>query len=87
MIPLDLSVLPNPVIGEDSHYASFSTVFGKDTSGSIPPSLNSKKQKGTQSLGFNATQQHAKNTNTVIQCEECGMWRLVFSKKNWDFRA
>ena len=31
-------------------------------------------------LGFNATQQHAKNTGTVIQCEECSMWRLIFSK-------
>ena len=38
MIPLNLSVLPNPVIGADGHYAA------KDTSGSISPSLNSNKQ-------------------------------------------
>ena len=25
--------------------------------------------------------QHINNTGTVIQCEECNMWRLVFSKR------
>ena len=53
-------------------------VFGTDTSKSCAPSEMSKTKKGI--LGFNATQQHAKNAGTVIQCEECSMWRLIFSK-------
>ena len=38
----------------------------------------SKKHK---SLPFVASIQHVKNTNLMIQCEECGMWRLVYAKK------
>jgi hypothetical protein len=30
---------------------------------------------------FNATQQHVRNVNILLQCEECGLWRLLFSKK------
>ena len=25
--------------------------------------------------------QHAKNTNLMVQCEECSKWRLIFAKK------
>ena len=24
--------------------------------------------------------QHARNTNMVVQCEKCGMWRIFYSK-------
>ena len=70
--------LPNPIIGEDGHYMAFSSVFGQNINNSGAPSELSGKKKAN--LGFNATQQHAKNTNTVILCEECGMWRIIFSK-------
>ena len=42
------------------------------------------KRKAKKSLPFNATQQHVKNVNMVIQCEECEMWRIVYSKKKLD---
>lgn len=43
------------------------------------PSSTCPSQKKT--VPFNVTQQHVKNVNLVIQCEECEMWRLFFSKK------
>ncbi|XP_019855518.1 PREDICTED: uncharacterized protein LOC109584280 [Amphimedon queenslandica] len=75
----NLYTLPNPVIGEDGHYKDFQSVIKTDTSNSYAPSELTKNSKAN--LGFNVTQQHAKNTGTVIQCEECSMWRLIFSKK------
>lgn len=46
-----------------------------------------QRMKGKASLGFNATQQHVRNVNLVIQCEECSMWRLLFSKKKLDLNS
>lgn len=43
-----------------------------------------KRRKGKASLGFNGTQQDVRNVDLVLQCEECGMWRLLFSKKKLD---
>ena len=40
-----------------------------------------KRSKKHKSLPFVASIQHVKNTNLMIQCEECGMWRLVYAKK------
>ena len=76
---VDLYTLPNPSIGEDGHYKDFQTVIKTDTSKSYAPSELTKNSKAN--LGFNVTQQHAKNTGTVIQCDECSMWCLIFSKK------
>ncbi len=33
-----------------------------------------------KSVPFPVTIQHARNTNMVVQCEECGMWRIIYSK-------
>ena len=30
---------------------------------------------------FSPSVQHFKNTKTMVQCEECNKWRLVFSKR------
>ena len=32
-------------------------------------------------LKFSPSAQHAKNTDTMLQCEEYNKWQLVFSKK------
>ena len=32
-------------------------------------------------MPFVASIQHARNANLMIQCEDCGMWGLVHSKK------
>ena len=70
--------IPHPTMGEDSHYKSFIEVYGTVTH-DVCPSLNSQKEK-SNSLPFYGTLQHVKNSQLVIQCDECGMWRLVFSK-------
>lgn len=66
------------MLGEDNHYKSFSEVFGTETTEECP-SLKSKR-KGKNSLPFSGCLQHVKNSNLVIQCSECDMWRLIFSK-------
>lgn len=73
-----LSHIPHPVLGDDSHYKSFSDVFGTTTKESCP-SFDLKKKK-KNSLPFTGCLQHVKNSGLVIQCSECEMWRLVFSK-------
>ena len=69
--------IPHPTMGEDSHYKPFSDVYGTITSDMCPS--NSQKAK-SNSLPFYGTLQHVKNSQLVIQCNECGMWRLIFSK-------
>ena len=39
-----------------------------------------KKKPSKKSLPFYASVQHVKNSQLMVQCEECNMWRLVFSK-------
>lgn len=74
--------LPNPVMDEDGHYKSFEEVFGTNTGEYLSPSeVESKQKTKSKSLPFNATQQHVKNVNLVIQCGECEMWRIILSKK------
>ncbi len=71
--------IPDPVLNDDGHFKSFDEVYGSITTENDCPSV--AKSKAKKSLQFNATQQHVKNVNTLIQCEECNMWRLLFSKK------
>ena len=71
--------LPDPVPGEEGHYKPFSEVFGTFTTEEYRPSLQVKKSK-QKYLPFAASVQHVKNVNVMIQCEECEMWRLVYSK-------
>ena len=51
----------------------------KETSEKDCPSL--KNHKPQKVLSYSPSAQHAKNTNTMVQCQECFMWRLVFSKR------
>ena len=37
-------------------------------------------KKTAQTLPFVASVQHARNTNIMMQCEECDMWRIMYSK-------
>jgi hypothetical protein len=32
-------------------------------------------------MPYSPSVQHAKNSDTMVQCESCDKWRLVFSKK------
>ena len=74
-----LKQLPDPMPGKDQHYLPFQDVFGHPTSEEHRPSFNSKKQKKT--LPFTASVQHVKNCDMMLMCEECEMWRLLYSKK------
>ena len=73
-----LRFIPDPVPGDDHHYLPFTEAFTKKTSEEHRPSLKNKPKK--KSLPFTPSVQHVKNVNMVIQCEECEMWRVVYSK-------
>jgi hypothetical protein len=32
-------------------------------------------------MPYSPSVQHAKNTDIMVQCENCAKWRLIFSKK------
>lgn len=70
-----ISALPNPVPGEDGHYKEFDQLLGTPTDGRFRPSL----QKAKKTLPFSASIQHVKNVDMMLQCEECSMWRLLYS--------
>ena len=74
--------LPFPEPGEDGHYKAFSDVFGSDrcTSEEFRPSQKKVTKTKVKTLPFYASVQHIKNSQLIVQCEECNMWRLVFSK-------
>ena len=74
-----LKPLPDPTPGVDNHFLPFLEVFGQPTSEEHRPSLHIKKQKKT--LPFSASVQHVKNIDMMLLCEECEMWRLLYSKK------
>jgi len=73
--------LPFPMPGSDGHYLSFSDVLSKETSEEHRPSFKKKPSNAKKkTLPFYASVQHVKNSQLMVQCEECNMWRLVFSK-------
>uniref|UniRef100_A0A1X7SQM0 Uncharacterized protein n=1 Tax=Amphimedon queenslandica TaxID=400682 RepID=A0A1X7SQM0_AMPQE len=67
---------------EDGHYYSFSDAFEMNTSEEHRPSFKhpQPKPKKKRTLPFYATVQHVKNSNLMVQCSECDMWRLIFSR-------
>ena len=75
----EIRFLPDPVPNDDGHYKPFEIVYGKTTSEKHRPTLQ-KRPARLKTLPFVASVQHARNTNMMIQCEECEMWRLVYSK-------
>lgn len=54
-----LQHLPHPIPGDNSHYKSFSEVYGTKTSEENRPSLLTKRPKKT--VSFPKSVQHAKN--------------------------
>ena len=74
-----LSYLPESTPGEDGYYQNSLKVYGTPTSEEHRPSLQSHKRR-QKSLPFTVSVQHVRNPDTMIQCEECEMWMLVYSK-------
>ena len=81
---LGIHRLPDPVLNDDGHFECFEQVFGTETDERSCPSVEEAKQKVKKRIPFNTTQQRVKNVNMVVQCEECEMWRIVYSKKRFD---
>ena len=73
-----LHFLPDLTPVEDGRYLSFEKTHGKSTIEEHRPSLTKKSKSHSKSIGFYASQQHVKNVDMVIQCEECEMWRLLY---------
>ena len=73
--------IPFPIPGEEGHYLRFAEVLGMDTTEEHRPSLKNKTTRTkSRTLPFYASIQHVKNSQLMVQCEECNMWRLVYSK-------
>ena len=81
-MPLDflqIHHLPDPVPGSDGHYSPFTDVYGTTMTEQHRPSLQ-QIPKRHKILPFSAGVQHVKNVDIMVQCEECEMWRLVYSR-------
>ena len=75
-----MHVLPDPVMGDDGHYLPFDELYGVvDTTEKDLPTGSLIHKKET--IQCNVTEQHVKNVNLVVECEECHMWRLLLSKR------
>ena len=82
-----VNVLPDPVpVRMNVTYIPFEKVYGTNTTEVHRPS-SSKQSKKQITLPFVASIQHVKNVNVMVQCEECGMWRIVYSKKKLSVQA
>lgn len=76
-----LQPFPDPTpSGVDAHYLPFDEVFGTSTSECSRPSLQKKPQR-KKTLPFHGVLQHVKNVDMMLECTECDMWRLLYSKK------
>jgi hypothetical protein len=73
--------LPHPMPGNDEHYRAFSDVFGDNTvTEDYRPSKKKQTSSRGKSLSFYASVQHVKNSELLVLCEECQMWRIIYSK-------
>lgn len=68
------------------YYKSFSEVYGHVTREDYRPSLQASKKASKQTVGFTPSQQHVRNVNLLLQCEECDMWRLLFSRYKLNYQ-
>ena len=64
--------------GQDSHYKKLEEVFATNTVEEHRPSLQKITKKR---LTFYPSVQHVRNFNTMLMCDECGMWRLVYANR------
>ena len=70
--------LPDPIQGDDGHYMIFEKLLGSNTDESHQPSLQ-KSAKRSKTLPFAVSLQHVKYMDLMLQCDECGIWRLLYS--------
>jgi len=84
-VRLELSVFqtihnfPGPTQAENDHYKSFSDIYGQTTTEEHHPSLKKRLSK-KKTLPFYGKLRHVKNANLMLECEECGMWQLIYTK-------
>lgn len=71
--------LSDPMMGKDDHYLSFEEVFTINTSEKDRPSLSHAKKD--KPLPFRLSTRHVQNVGTLVQCQECDLWRLLYSKR------
>ncbi len=74
-----LKHLSDPMIGENEHYKPFKEVFGTTNTEKDRPSLSNSMN--VKVLPFSPTIRHVKNVDVMVQCEECDLWRLLYSNK------
>lgn len=75
--------IPHPVPGGDGHYLPFSEVFNTVTTEEHRPSYTKptqSKSRVKRELPYYASVQHVKNSHLMVQCTECDMWHIIFSK-------
>ena len=75
----ELHFLPDPT-PKGEKYEDFETLYGSQTNESFCPSLAEAEQK-SHGMPFPPSAQYAQNTGLVLQCDECGKWRVMYSKK------
>ena len=75
------------MMGTTNHFGQYIKKVQRDSGSMQPPSSTCLIKQKKYVLPFNATQQHVKNVGLLIQCEECLMWRLLFSKKKLDLTS
>uniref|UniRef100_A0A1X7TVP2 Uncharacterized protein n=1 Tax=Amphimedon queenslandica TaxID=400682 RepID=A0A1X7TVP2_AMPQE len=75
-----LHLLPHPTQGEDDHCAPFIDVFGTQTLEKHHRLWKRKQATRKNTLPFYASVQHICSIELMVQCEECGQWRLIYCK-------
>uniref|UniRef100_A0A1X7UMC9 Uncharacterized protein n=1 Tax=Amphimedon queenslandica TaxID=400682 RepID=A0A1X7UMC9_AMPQE len=76
---LDIAIQESFSPGEDDLYAPFIDVFGTQTSEKHHPSLKRKQATRKNTLPSYASVQYVRNIELMVQCQECGQWRLIYS--------
>lgn len=80
----EIHFLPDQVMGSVDHYKPFADVYGtRTTEDERPSSIQRRKEKA---LTYSPSEQHARNTGNVIQCDECDKWCLLISKRKLTIR-
>ena len=75
-----LKWIPDPIPDSDGLYKQFSSLYGTKTSEDHCTSLK-QKSKRRKTLPFASSLRHVKNVDMMLQCEECNLWRLLYSKQ------
>ena len=77
----EIKELPDSVPRGYGHNKLFDIPYGSTTNKDHRPSLK-RCPYLNKSLPFVASVQHARNTNLMVQCVECEMWRLIIPNTN-----